>query len=111
MKTITATASIIGQRPGEEPFLIKVQIGVPYQCGNDPEEWACFVSLTPLYKRLHDAHGGNSLQALCLAVSLALDLLQDFKEKGGALRFPSGEEFPLESYSFGVARKGTNNAA
>jgi hypothetical protein len=111
MKKNTATTSIIGQRPGEEPFLIKVQIGIPCQCGNDPEEWACPVSLTPLYKHLHDAHGGNSLQALCLAVSLALDLLQDFKEKGGALRFPSGEEFPLESYSFGVARKGTSNAA
>jgi hypothetical protein len=106
MDTITAISSIMGQRHGEESFQIQVKIGVPFQCGIDPEEWACPVALTPLYNHLHDVHGSDSFQALCLAISLVLDLLHEFKEKDGALKFSSGEEFPLEAYSFGVAAKG-----
>lgn len=97
--------SIFGQRPGEERFEIKVEIGAPYQCSNDPEEWACPVAVRPLHKRLHDIHGGDSFQSLCLAISLAQDLLQDFKEKGGLLTDETGDLFPLESYSFGAAKR------
>jgi hypothetical protein len=102
MEKVIAQTSFFGQRPGEERFEITVEIGAPYQCGEDPEEWACPVAVSPLYKRLHDAHGGDSFQSLCLAISLAQDLLQDFREKGGLLTFETGETFPLESYSFGV---------
>ena len=100
-KTIAKT-SIFGQRPGEGRFEITVEIGTPYQCGEEPEEWACPVAVPPLYKRLHDTHGSDSFQSLCLAISLAQDLLQNFREKGGLLTFENGETFPLESYSFGV---------
>jgi hypothetical protein len=106
MNNIIASTSIFGQRPGEEMFEITVEIGTPYLCGGDPEEWACPVEVRPLCKRLHDAHGSDSFQTLCLAISLAQDLLQDFREKGGLLTYENGEPFPLESYSFEVAKRG-----
>jgi hypothetical protein len=102
---IVAALSLYGQKSGEERFEIEVEVGTPYQCGTDPEEWACPVAVRPLYKRLHDAHGGSSFQALCLAISLAQDLLAGFRENGGSLTFDTGEEFPLEAYSFGIAAR------
>ena len=105
MKKITASETLWVQRPDEAPFEVEIQIGVPYQVGTDPEEWACPVSLAPLYKRLHDAHGGSAFQALCLAASLVLDLLYGVREKGGAVLQESGEDFPLEAYAFGVATR------
>jgi len=105
MNNIIAFTSVLGQRPGEESFEIKVEIGIPYQCGDDPEEWACPVAVRLLYNSLRDAHGSDSLQSLCLAISLAQNLLQDFIEKGGLLTHENGETFPLDSYSFGIARR------
>jgi len=96
-----ASASIWGQRPGEEPFEIHLTIGTPYQI--DEEHWACPVGLQPLFSKLADSHGGSSFQALCLASSLALGLLSDFKEKGNSLFYSPGEDFEFESYVFGVA--------
>jgi Domain of unknown function (DUF6968) len=106
MDKVIAKTSMFGQRPSDERFEITVEIGAPYQCGGEPEEWACPVAVQPLYERLHDAHGSNSFQSLRLAISLAQDLLQDFREKGGLLTCENGESFPLESYSFGVAKRG-----
>jgi len=105
MNNVIAQTSIFGERPGEDRFEIKVEIGVPYQCNNDPEEWACPVAVRPLYKRLHDVHGSDSFQSLCLAISLAQDLLQNFKKKGGLLTDETGDLFPLQSYSFGAAKR------
>ena len=93
------------KRPGEDAFQICVEIGVPSQVNDDPHEWACPVSLKPLYQNLHDAHGGDAVQSLCLAISLVLDLLSGFREKGGKLYNTSGDDFPLEAYSFGPATK------
>lgn len=103
MNTVIASTSLFGQRPGEERFEIAVEVGTPYQCGNDPEEWACPVAVRPLSEKLRDVHANDSLQALCLAIALVQDWLQDFREKGGVLTFDTGEEFPLEAYSFGIA--------
>jgi hypothetical protein len=105
MNTEIASEKIWGQRPGEEPFEIFIGIGTPYQVGDDPEEWACPAALTPLHHRLHDAHGGSSFHALCLASSLVLDLLQGFREQGGILFYSPGEDFPLGAYSFGIASR------
>lgn len=107
MKSVVASSTIWGQRPGEAPFEIHLQIGTPYQVATDPEEWACPLALTPLFERSREAHGSCAFQALCLASSLALDRLHEFKEKGGALYLAPGEDFPFEAYAFGVAsRKG-----
>ncbi len=70
---------------------------MPYQCADSPEEWSCPVSVRPLHDQLSDQHGGDSLQALCLAIRLALDLLKDFRAKGGVLLI-DGEDFPIEAY-------------
>lgn len=95
-----------GQRPGEAPFAIIIEIGKPYQRGTDPEEWACPVSLAPLYEQLADAAGGDALQALCMAASLILDLLEGFGEAGGTLSYEgSGDQVPLDAYAFGPAGK------
>jgi hypothetical protein len=102
MHQAVASDTFWGQRPGEEPFEIHLQIGVPYQVGE--EEWACPVALSPLFNSLHDSHGGSSLQALCLASTLALGLLYDFKQKGNAVFHSPGENVDFESYSFNVAR-------
>ncbi|WP_457322300.1 hypothetical protein [Stenotrophomonas sp. P5_B8] len=105
MNSVIANEVIWGQRPDEDAFMINIQIGTPYQVGDDPMEWACPVAVLPLYKKLHDAHGVSSLHALCLASSLALEVLQGFKEKGGVLFYSPGEDVPLESYAFGIAMK------
>jgi hypothetical protein len=103
MKEETAKLEIIGINPGGERIKISAKIGKPYPVeGNEGiDEWACPVSLEPLYKSLHDAHGEGSLQALCLAINLILDLLQSFIEKGGKLVHEDGTRFSIESYSFG----------
>lgn len=97
---MAAHVELFGRRPGEEPFPIMVEIGNPYCVAENPSEWACPVSVTPLYSSLHDVHGDDSLQALCLAIGLALKLLNGFRVDGGRLEFDGGDEFPLESYSF-----------
>lgn len=101
MNTVIAELVLFAKRPGEEPFKVTVQIGTPYKHHDDPETWACPWSLKPLYKNLHDAHGSDALQALCLAISGVQDLLQDIRDKGGTLSEDgSGDGFPLEAYSF-----------
>ena len=102
---VIASSSLFGQHIGEERFQITVEIGTPYRCCEDPEEWACPVVVHPLYKRLSDIHGGDSFHSLCLAIALVQDLLQGFREKGGALTYENGESFPLESYSFGISKR------
>ena len=108
MKELIASLKVIGITPDGERIDIIAEIGKPFpvEGQEDIDEWACPVSLKPLYRRLHNAHGSGSLQTLCLATSLALNLLQGFIEKGGRLVHEDGTDFPLEAYSFGLA-KGT----
>ncbi len=93
-----AQTTIYGQRPNEERFKIIVEIGLPYQVEN---AWACPVSVQPLQREI-DIYGDNSLQALCLAIGLALELVSDFKQKGGKLQHITGEEFQFKPYAFGI---------
>jgi hypothetical protein len=58
-----------------------------------------------LYEKLIDARGEDPLQALCLAISLALELLDAFRQSGGTLTYETGEAFPLEAYAFGLAQR------
>ena len=104
MNAVLATTKLIARRAGEAPFDVELSIGTPYQVGSDPEEWACPVALTPLFKRLHDAHGVDSFQALFLAIRLGVQLLEAFREQGGVLSMSPDEEFPLDLYSSGLAK-------
>lgn len=104
--SLIAKDTIFGQRPNEaERFIVNVEVGVPYQCDTDPEEWACPVAVKPLHQKLRDTHGDSSLQALCLSLSLAKSMLEHFLEEGGQLTYDNGEEYALEAV-FGFTFKG-----
>lgn len=79
--------------PGEQPFQITVQIGTPYQCGADPDEWAGPVAVSPLFRNLSDARAGDSFQALCLAAALAQDLLLVFKRRAALFSIKQANPF------------------
>lgn len=98
-----AKETMFGCLPDGQRFEINVEIGIPYQWQGEADEWACPVSLTPLYTKLRDIHGGSSLQAICLALSLAKSLLDGFVEKGGELTYDSGGRFDLDAV-FGTTK-------
>src|ERR1700756_2633514 len=98
--TVVASDVFVAQKPGEERVELRVEVGTPWQ--EEPHVWACPVSVTPLYKKLQEARGDSSLQALCLAVSLARSLLEGFVEDGGHLTYPSGGAVDLKA-TFGVS--------
>ena len=98
-KAAIARTTFLGVRPNGHQFEITVEIGQPYRCGEGPEDWACPVSLEGLYGYLQDARGLDAVQALCLAVCLAFDLLYEFKASGGKLLLKDGGEVPLEAYA------------
>jgi hypothetical protein len=100
MNKVIAHVSLFGSKPGGDSFPITVQIGTPHQVEGQSDEWACPVSVLPLFKQLHDAHGGDSFQALCMAVSLSQYLLRCFVEDGGSLTIDGETPFPIEAYSF-----------
>ena len=106
MNDVIASLAVIGITSDGERIDIVAEIGTPYlvEALDGIDEWACPVSLEPLYERLHDAHGAGSLQALCLASTLVLSLLHDFIDKGGRLVYEDGINFPLEAYGFGLPK-------
>ena len=112
MSDSIASVQIVGLRPDGSKLPISFEVGAPYRnTQSDVEEWRCAVSLQPLYSRLAHAAGADAIQALCLALSLGLDLLGKFVEDGGRLLNDDGTEFPLKSYSFGYALRKPGDAA
>jgi hypothetical protein len=76
--------------------VVQLRIGMPYRIAE--VEWACPCELAGFESRYPDIHGGDSMQALCLAVSLVRRRLEDFIEKGGKiLDADDGTEWPLDS--------------
>jgi hypothetical protein len=98
MSTPIAELSGIALGRDGERYPFKLTIGQPYLSGQDPENWACPVSIEPFHTHLRDIVGGDSFQALCLASRMALDLLRSFVEGGGRLTFDGHEDVPLDSY-------------
>jgi hypothetical protein len=81
-----------------DTFSMQLEIGLPYQVqGAEFEEWACPVSLTPLFGRLADIHGCDAVQALALAMGLARNLLQQFLQDGGRLLADDGSELTIDA--------------
>jgi hypothetical protein len=96
MKTV-ATMTLRCIRPNHDPQIVVVSVGEPYENGSGG--WACTVALQGLYARLADIHGADSLQALCLALTLVRDLLEDVLERGGHFLDPQdGAPVELKSY-------------
>src|SRR5689334_25352694 len=83
MPSWIAEERLRAMRASGEFFEVRVRLGQPYAVASD--EWACTVAVEGLHGKLHDIHGTSSLQALCLAASLARQLLTQFVEDGGAL--------------------------
>jgi hypothetical protein len=97
-KGVVAGISIDAVSPKGEAFVVTLQIGTPYQL--ETGEWACPLALGGLYDQLADTRGEDSFQALCLAIALAQNLLQSFRDEGGRL-LSGSDDFPLEAYWFG----------
>ena len=112
MSAQIASIEIKALRSTGESFPVQFSVGAPYRNSeSDLEEWRCPVSLQPLYSRLAHAAGADSMQALCMALSLGVDLLGKFVEDGGRLFHPDGTEFLLQSFAFGHAARQAGNAA
>jgi hypothetical protein len=98
-----ADYTLLGQNAGSDYFSIRIEIGRPYK-GEGHHEWICPMKIDPLHNTKH-IHGEGSLQALCLALSMAHALLMGFVEDGGTLWYAPGDEFQLENFwpNFSVA--------
>lgn len=59
--------------------------------------WFCAVSMAPLRKSLGPIVGADSMQALCHSISLVMDLLRHFEEKGGKI-LQDGRSFQYDVY-------------
>lgn len=102
MNEIISELEIYGIKHTGKKIKITAKIGKPYpeKSIGKGDNWACPVSLEPLYKRLPDIVGVESFQALWLASNLILRLLQTFLNKGGQLVDEDGSRFPMEAYTF-----------
>jgi hypothetical protein len=71
--------------------LISARIGRPY---HDGDCFRCPAGIEGLEPQYPDIAGESSLQALCLALRLVRDRLEDQLHKGAVLSYP-GEDGPL----------------
>ena len=96
MKPSMGTAELMCVRPGGERVAVTVAIGHPYPTSEG--DWACAVEVAGLHGRLKDIVGADSLQALCLAIRAAHDLLASFVADGGRVLDPrTGDEVDLDA--------------
>ena len=110
MSEIVATSTLDCVNSLGEHQQVIVEIGRPYRA---PEgEWACPVAMRGFYNSLPDVHGEDSLQALCLAVSLVRMLLAGFVEGGGRIFFPNSDsEYDLDATFSNVGRRSSDGPA
>jgi hypothetical protein len=84
---------------------VAVRIGKPYSLS--PREWACPVEIRGLEPRYPDIRGVDSLQALCLAISLVRTRLEDFIRDGGKiLDVEDGSEWGVRELGATFGRTG-----
>ena len=76
-----ASLDILGVRPDGTRLPIRFCVEAPYRnVEASVEEWRCAVVLYPLYSNLSHAAGTDSMQSLCMALSLGLDLLSELSK-------------------------------
>jgi hypothetical protein len=100
MNTPIAELDLLATRSEGEAFPLHVAVGAP-RFQEAPSTYSCEVQISLFESPLRPVHGESSLQALCLALRLALHLLASFVERGGRLTYPDGEPFDLEGYAIG----------
>ncbi len=98
MPEIIARRELIAVSPSGDRFAVLIEIGHPVSMHDPNQNWQCHLSITPpLMHRAMDVKGVDSLQALCLALSLADFHLREFINSGGRLLWPnSGESFTTD---------------
>lgn len=107
-----ASMQVLGQRRDGSTILITFAVGAPYRnMQSEAEEWRCPITLEPLYSRLAHIVGSDSMRALCLAISLGLDLLGKFVDGGGRLLHLDGTHASIEVFAFGHAIRSSNSGA
>jgi predicted methyltransferase len=91
-----AKTELVRVRPGGERTVLTVEIGQPYKT---PEGiWRTPLALHGLDGRLSDICGEDSLQSLCLALSMVHRRLTSVVEAGDRLVDAEGGVFPFEAY-------------
>ena len=89
-----ASTTFVAVKPDGSKTTVSFSLATP-ELSPDSQFWRCAISLEPLYSNLARIAGDTSMQALTLAVSLGLGLLNDFIAKGGRLEYESGEKYSL----------------
>ena len=90
MQEIIAETKLFAVSGKGEKKSLRLAVGRPYRI-NDIS-WACPIQLEGLHEKLRDIVGGDSWQALGLAVGLLRQLLGYFVEEGGKLYWEDGGE-------------------
>ena len=101
--TVIAREVFSAQRPSGERFDLIVEIGAPEPSKEHEHEWRCSLSLSPIHKSIRSMAGDGALQALCLSVRLAYQMLEDFVAKGGTLTHDDGSGVDLKAI-FGIPK-------
>ncbi len=78
---VVGMAAFDFQPVGGNKVRVCLCVGTPYQVSD--AEWACPVEIRGFEPRYADARGGNSMQALCLAIFLLRSRVESFVAKGG----------------------------
>jgi Domain of unknown function (DUF6968) len=86
MKPTTGMTSFTCVRPNGERVSVTIAVGHPYPTSEG--DWACPVEISGLRGRLEHIVGSDSMQALCLAIRTARDLLASFMADGGRILDP-----------------------
>lgn len=92
-----ASLDLLAVHPAGHRTPFSLRVGAPERA---PEgEWVCAMRLDDLFEELVPMRGADSVQALCLALGLAEQLLRGFVAEGGRLNYSGTEEdWPLEAY-------------
>ena len=85
MDKITIQRQIPAVDPNGKNIVLDLAIGTPYMI--DKDEWRCPVKIDGYNFILPDMPGVDSWGAFREAYRIVLDLLTDFVEKGGKLKF------------------------
>jgi hypothetical protein len=101
-----ATLETIQLNSSGERKPVRVEIGKPqYDVWGS---WACPVLITTIDEKVREIHGEDSMQALCLGIQFAHEMLQSALERGHRLLEPGDDvqdkedvDFPLNAY-FGI---------
>ncbi|UTY59971.1 hypothetical protein [Massilia sp. erpn] len=86
-----ASHALLRRGESGEQAEINIQIGRPYPADG---AWACALVVDERYP---DIYGDTSLQALCLAVSLASRRLREMLKAGEILSHPDSPEVRLDA--------------